>query len=91
MVVESCPPPRLRAVRAVKVLTSYNSGMQVLVDALTELQGDKIQLSSPAISLDKASSGRYTVHLKDGATHEADAVVIATPAYATATIINELV
>ena len=69
------------------VLTSYHNGMGELIQALKEMMGDRLRLGYRGASLDRKGKG-YIQHFSDGSSCEADAVVLASPAYATAEILR---
>ena len=69
---------------------SLDGGMVSLVDALAtglRARGADLRLSSPAERLDRSSSGKWLV-VSAGEVVEADAVVLATPAPATAALLR---
>lgn len=72
------------------VLTSFREGIQYLSDALADSLGEIIRPSSPVVRVEKGSSSRYRLTCQDGSTHDADVVVAATPAFATAGMLEEL-
>ena len=69
------------------VLTSYYNGMGELIQTLKEVMGDRLRLGYRGASLDRKGKG-YIQHFSDGSSFEADAVVLASPAYATAEILR---
>ena len=72
------------------VLVTLTGGLGRLVEALvTRLAGDDLRLDSAASAITRVG-GRYRVHLADGQSIEADAVILATPAFATARILGDL-
>jgi oxygen-dependent protoporphyrinogen oxidase len=73
------------------VLATLDGGLTRLVSALGDRLGDTaVRLGSPAVAVDQADGGRYRVHLGDGSTLEAHAVVLAAPAYAAAQLLAAL-
>ena len=72
------------------VLTSFREGIQYLSDALADSLGEIIRPGSPVVRVEKGSSSRYRLTCQDGSTHDADAVIAATPAFATAGMLEEL-
>lgn len=67
-------------------------GMSSLIDALAaavQQQGTDIHLSSPVTCIEQSSRGTFVVHTAD-ASFAADAVVLATPARHTSTLISQL-
>jgi oxygen-dependent protoporphyrinogen oxidase len=71
------------------VLTSFYDGMQVIINALKEAMGGSLRNESRAVSLEKTEKG-YAVHLSDGSRREAEAVVLAAPAYEQAGILRDM-
>jgi oxygen-dependent protoporphyrinogen oxidase len=66
------------------VLVTLTGGLGRLVEALaTRLAGDDVRLNATAAGIARVGPG-YRVDLADGQSISADAVVLATPAYATA-------
>jgi oxygen-dependent protoporphyrinogen oxidase len=70
------------------VLTSYREGMGDLIRSLKDVLGGRLRLGYRAVSLDRKGKG-YVLHFSDGSSYEADAVVLASPAYAAAEILKE--
>ncbi len=68
-------------------LTSYYNGMGELIQTLKERLGDRLRLGYRGASLDRKGKG-YIQHFSDGSSFEADAVVLASPAYAVAEILR---
>ena len=77
----SSPPP---------AFLSFDTGNQVLVDALVAHLTGTLRLHTPARAIAHGDDGRYIVHLDDGATLAADAVILATPASVSAMLTREL-
>jgi oxygen-dependent protoporphyrinogen oxidase len=72
------------------VLVTLTGGLGLLVEALvSRLAGDDLRRNAPARSIARVAAG-YRVDLVDGQSIEADAVVLATPAYATAGLLADL-
>jgi len=71
------------------LLTSFNGGMSVLTDALTAGLGSRVRVNSPVQGVSR-NGGLYTVHLENGASEDFDVLVLATPAYAQARILNDM-
>ena len=69
------------------VLTSYYNGMGELIQSLKGVLGDRLRLGYRGAALDRKGKG-YIQHFSDGSSYEADAVVLASPAYATADILR---
>ncbi|MDD2556725.1 MAG: protoporphyrinogen oxidase [Desulfuromonadaceae bacterium] len=72
------------------VLTSFDDGIQVLVDRLRTQIKARSLTGTAVRSIHPADGGRYRVELEDGSSLDADVVVSAVPAYAAATIFAEL-
>ncbi|MBT1070662.1 protoporphyrinogen oxidase [Pelotalea chapellei] len=71
------------------VLTSFREGIQYLSDALAESLGDVVRSGSPVVRVEKGSSSRYRLTGQDGSIHEADLVIVAAPAFAAASMLEE--
>lgn len=74
-------------------LTSFEHGLQELIDALTAALGERTRASIPAVGLSSQGGnhdGTYTVTFEGGETVTAEAVVVATPAYAAAGLLGAL-
>ena len=69
------------------VLTSFFDGMGALIDALSSYMGDRMKTGAKAVAVDKKSTG-YIVHISDSSSIEADAVVLATPAFETSDMVK---
>lgn len=67
---------------------SFDRGMQVLVDALTQIKAD-IRLNTRAESL-KLDNRTWTITTNKGEQFKADAVCLALPAYIAAALLNDL-
>lgn len=72
------------------VLTSFRNGIQELTDSLANLLAQSILCDSPVLSIKKSNSAPYTVLCENGTTHDADILVTASPAFATATMLKDL-
>ena len=73
------------------VLVTLSGGLGRLVEALvSRLAGDDLRLHSPVKSIGRMGAHRYRVNLADGQSIGADAVVLATPAFATADLLADL-
>ena len=68
---------------------SFDGGMQVLTDALTEALGNRIQLQREARSMARREA-HVLVTDQRGEVHRADGVILALPAYRTARLIHDL-
>jgi oxygen-dependent protoporphyrinogen oxidase len=71
---------------------SFRGGMAELIDALAAKLEASVVVGRRAVELRRArsSDGGYTVRLDDGAILSADAVVLATPAYAAADLLDPI-
>jgi oxygen-dependent protoporphyrinogen oxidase len=70
-------------------LTSFAQGMSEMTDALVERLGARVRTASPVSSVTR-SGGRYQLQLETGGQEEADQVVLASPAFAQATMLRDL-
>ena len=70
------------------VLTSFYDGMEAFIIALKTFLGDKLRTDSRVVSIDKKGD-IYTVFLSDNSKIEAEGVVLASPAHATAEIVKD--
>lgn len=68
---------------------SFDGGMQVLTDALTEALGDRVQLQREARAIERRD-GHVLVTDERGEVHRADGVILALPAYRTARLLREI-
>ena len=71
------------------ILTSFRDGMEVIVNAIGSVLGERLKTDSRAVSIEKRGDN-YIVYLSDNSTVEADAVVVATPAYATSEMVRSM-
>ena len=78
----SSPPP--------PAFLSFDTGNQVLVDALVAQLTGTLRLHTAARNITRSDDGGYIVHLSDGATLAADAVILATPASVSASLTRDL-
>jgi oxygen-dependent protoporphyrinogen oxidase len=82
-------PPQPAMVAAGAALITLNGGLARLIDALAgKTAGDDVRLGSAAVAVSRAGTG-YLVELADGTVLEADAVVLATPAFVAAELLKE--
>lgn len=72
------------------VLTSFREGIQFLTDALNESLGTIIRPGSPVVSVEKGQSVPYRVLTANGSEHAADCVIVASPAFAAAGMLDSL-
>ncbi len=70
------------------VLTSFYDGMEVFITALKTYLGDRLKTDSRVVSIDKKGD-IYTVFFSDDSKIEAESVVIAAPAHATAEMVKD--
>ncbi len=68
-------------------LTSFAEGTQLLVDTLATALGERVRVAAPVRDITRGEADAYQVHLDAGERLDADAVVLACPAYATAEIL----
>jgi oxygen-dependent protoporphyrinogen oxidase len=74
-------------------LTSFTDGLQELIDALSSSLGERARASRPTVSVDARGGeekSSFDVTLEGGDRVPAEAVVIATPAYAAGSILGDL-
>ena len=70
-------------------LTSFEGGMSEITDALYNALDGHVRLSKDVTAVERTPSG-YGLCLADGSVTEADAVVLAAPAYRAAEMLSEL-
>ncbi|MBF0472439.1 MAG: protoporphyrinogen oxidase [Nitrospirae bacterium] len=70
------------------VLTSFYSGMQVIVEALTDNLKGKINIAHNAVSIEKNGDVGYRVNFDNNISINPDVLVMATPAHNAAKIFN---
>ncbi|MEE9524460.1 MAG: protoporphyrinogen oxidase, partial [Thermodesulfovibrionales bacterium] len=70
-------------------LTTFNGGMQVMIDALRNALGERLKLDTAVSSIDRKGES-YTVFTGKGGEIEADILVLVTPAHATAGIVSNM-
>jgi protoporphyrinogen/coproporphyrinogen III oxidase len=76
--------------KAPSMFTSFVGGVDELVQALcAQLTGD-LRLHCPVTALRWLDQGGYALELADGSTLQADAVILATPAFVAADLLAEL-
>jgi oxygen-dependent protoporphyrinogen oxidase len=63
--------------------------MSELTDTLADRLGTRLHKSTPVVSISR-DAGRYSLHMADGTQAEAEAIVLAIPAYAQSGILQEL-
>jgi oxygen-dependent protoporphyrinogen oxidase len=79
----------MRARRSPGALTSFPGGMQSLSDALTRGLGDRLRTNAAATAIARDGAG-WSVRLQDGGEERFDALVLATPAYVAAGLLESL-
>lgn len=72
------------------VLTSFREGIQYLTDALSASLGDIIRPGQHVVAVEKSHASPYRVKCEQGDDLEADIVIIASPAYAAAGMLDGL-
>lgn len=72
------------------VLTSFREGIQYLSDALATSLGDIVKTGITVTSVQGGKGDRYQVACSDGTNHEADQVIMASPAFAAAEMLSSL-
>jgi oxygen-dependent protoporphyrinogen oxidase len=72
------------------VLTSFREGIQYLTDALSTSLGDIVKAGQHVVAVEKSHSSPYRVKCEQGEDLEADIVIIASPAYAAAGMLDGL-
>jgi oxygen-dependent protoporphyrinogen oxidase len=72
------------------VLTSFREGIQYLSDAIAASLGDVVKPGNQVVAVEKCHSAPYRVTCAQGGDHEADVVVIASPAFAAAGMLDGL-
>ncbi len=69
-------------------LTSFGKGMSALTDTLAQMLGSRIRTDAPVAGISR--NGRlFTLHLKDGTDEETDALILAAPAFAQSSMLQE--
>ncbi|MFA7403380.1 MAG: protoporphyrinogen oxidase [Pelobacteraceae bacterium] len=72
------------------VLTSFREGIQYLSDALANSLGEVVKPGQHVVAVEKGHSSPYRVACENGSDHEADVVIIASPAFAAAGMLDAL-
>ncbi len=72
------------------VLTSFRDGIQFLTDALSASLGTVITPDSHVVAVEKSHGAPYRVRCEDGRDVEADIVIVASPAFAAAGMLDNL-
>lgn len=72
------------------LFVSFRKGMQTLPDALQRALGDRVRLNVSARGLVKHANETYELRLSDGSVIEADAVICALPASASAPLVENV-
>ncbi len=71
-------------------LTSFGAGTEVIVERLREVLGERVRVGAAAHAVTSGGAGGHRVRLAGGEVLDADAVVLAVPAYAAAELLAEL-
>ena len=71
------------------LLTSFEYGMSEMTDTLAILLGQRLRLNTAVSGVSKEAN-RYSVHLANGENEDFDALVLACPAYAQASMLTDL-
>ena len=70
------------------MFVSFRDGMQTLPDRLAELLGDGVIVNAKVSTIGRTSTGQWSVKLELGTPIEADALVLALPAWASAGLLR---
>jgi oxygen-dependent protoporphyrinogen oxidase len=70
-------------------LTSFYDGMESFIGALTSFLGKRLRTGSEVVSIERRDNN-YMLFLSDGTTIETEAVVCATPAFATSAMVKDM-
>lgn len=71
-------------------LTSFKNGLQELTDALAKELGDRLRLDTPVAQISDLGRRGVRIHLVEGAPIDADAAVIACPAWHASTLVRAM-
>lgn len=71
------------------VLTSFQDGMEMLINTLQRHIGKRLKNTSKVVSVEKKGKS-YVIHITDGSSIETEALVLATPAYETSEILKDM-
>lgn len=83
-------PPTPKGAKKMSVFMTMQGGTNELIDALVpKLSGD-LRLNTGVETIEKRAENSYRLILDDGSELEADAVILATPAYISAEFIREI-
>jgi len=72
------------------VLTSFRGGLVEMTDKLAEVLGDRLRLRAPVETISDLGSRGFRILLPEGAPIEADAIVVATPAWSAAPLVRSM-
>jgi oxygen-dependent protoporphyrinogen oxidase len=72
------------------VLTSFREGIQFLTDAISASLDGVVRPGSHVVSVEKSHGAPYRVRCEDGHEVEADVVIVASPAFAAAGMLDSL-
>jgi protoporphyrinogen/coproporphyrinogen III oxidase len=88
--IEKARAGRGGGARARTRLCAPVGGVEALVRALADELGDTLRTDTPVAAIRAGEGGGVALELRGGVTEAADAVVLATPAYASAALVAEL-
>jgi len=71
-------------------LTSFRDGLQELIDGLAGALGERLRTRLPVRAVSDMGRRGFRVHLDEGAPLEADAVILATPAWHAAALVRTM-
>lgn len=83
-------PPDAPAMPEMPAFLSFDDGNQTLVDALVARLTGALRLNIIATHVARSDDGRFTLQLDDDTTLAADAVILATPAYVAAHLVDDI-
>ncbi|NVN89241.1 MAG: protoporphyrinogen oxidase [Desulfuromonadales bacterium] len=70
------------------VLTSFREGIQSLTDALAASLGEVVKPGKEVAKVARGAGGAWKIGCEDGSEHDADLVIVASPAYAAAEMLT---
>lgn len=70
------------------VLTSFREGIQYLTDALAASLGEVVKPGKAVARVERGAGGAWKIGCEDGSDHDADLVIVASPAYAAAEMLT---
>ncbi|MCB9459248.1 MAG: protoporphyrinogen oxidase [Anaerolineaceae bacterium] len=83
------PAPK-PGIKKTSVFMSLNQGTNALIDALVPKLTGELWLNTQVIDIHSGVEGKYAITLDDGKRLIADAIIIATPAYVSADLVQKL-